>query len=248
MDGLFERDQDGAVLAFADMMKKQIVMPAHLMDDGEHETKTGRNLFTVGPAAAPAACPACACMRRAPSASMPSAQLVRQAPRCVARHRRTALGRHAACDMGYAPLMQASHCLPSAGPPRPRPPSQDFSSVAEKTGTYTAMDYADIMDHLIVRWNIPGRQGLSGDAAGAQDYLVKLPNRIRRLTEKAQGERAPRGRCVCGGGGGGVGGGGSVLAGQGRGRVGVLTGQGELVLRLQRAARGGSPAGCGPAW
>jgi acyl-[acyl-carrier-protein] desaturase len=35
------------VLAFADMMKKQIVMPAHLMDDGEHEARNKRNLFAV---------------------------------------------------------------------------------------------------------------------------------------------------------------------------------------------------------
>ena len=33
------------MIAFTDMMKKQIVMPAHLMDDGEHHSKTGRNLF-----------------------------------------------------------------------------------------------------------------------------------------------------------------------------------------------------------
>ena len=33
------------MIAFYDMMKKQIVMPAHLMDDGEHLAKTGRNLF-----------------------------------------------------------------------------------------------------------------------------------------------------------------------------------------------------------
>lgn len=38
-------DQDGGILAYADMMRKQIVMPAHLMDDNEHEGKTGRNLF-----------------------------------------------------------------------------------------------------------------------------------------------------------------------------------------------------------
>ena len=31
--------------AFYDMMKKQITMPAHLMDDNEHLKKTGRNLF-----------------------------------------------------------------------------------------------------------------------------------------------------------------------------------------------------------
>lgn len=48
IDAIYEQDPNGATLAFADMMKKQIVMPAHLMDDGEHETlNTGRNLFAV---------------------------------------------------------------------------------------------------------------------------------------------------------------------------------------------------------
>ncbi len=47
MDGLFARDPNGAMLAFGDMMRKQIVMPAHLMNDGQHEAKTGRNLFAV---------------------------------------------------------------------------------------------------------------------------------------------------------------------------------------------------------
>ena len=46
IDELFSRDPDGAMLAFADMMRKQIVMPAHLMDDGEHSNRNqGRNLF-----------------------------------------------------------------------------------------------------------------------------------------------------------------------------------------------------------
>ena len=40
-------DPDGAMVAFADMMRKQIVMPAHLMDDNEHAANNGgkRNLF-----------------------------------------------------------------------------------------------------------------------------------------------------------------------------------------------------------
>lgn len=39
-------DPNGAMLAFADMMRKQIVMPAHLMDDGRHAgMNSGRNLF-----------------------------------------------------------------------------------------------------------------------------------------------------------------------------------------------------------
>jgi hypothetical protein len=48
VEKLYELDPDGAVLAFADMMRKQIVMPAHLMDDGEHgANNSGRNLFAV---------------------------------------------------------------------------------------------------------------------------------------------------------------------------------------------------------
>ena len=39
------RDPSGAMISFAEMMKKQIVMPAHLMDDGVHTTEGGRNLF-----------------------------------------------------------------------------------------------------------------------------------------------------------------------------------------------------------
>ena len=107
IEEVMKRDKDGAVLAFADMMKKQIVMPAHLMDDGSHKERTGRDLF------------------------------------------------------------------------------MDFASVADRTGTYTAYDYASIMDHLIKRWKIADLDGLSGDAAEAQEYLMKQPARIRRLADFA---------------------------------------------------------------
>jgi hypothetical protein len=113
VDYLFDKDPDGAVEAFADMMRKSIVMPAHLMDDGEHGAKNaGRNLFS------------------------------------------------------------------------------DFSAVAESTGTYTAFDYSDIMEHLIKRWTIAERSFGSGEAAEAQEYLVKLPDRIRKLSERAAARRA----------------------------------------------------------
>ena len=107
IEEVMKRDKDGAVLAFADMMKKQIVMPAHLMDDGEHKARTGRDLFA------------------------------------------------------------------------------DFAAVADRTGTYTAYDYASIMDHLIKRWKIADLDGLSGEAAEAQEYLMKQPARIRRLADFA---------------------------------------------------------------
>jgi hypothetical protein len=44
---------------------------------------------------------------------------------------------------------------------------QDFSSVAEKTGTYTAFDYADIMEHLAKRWKLSDRSDLTGEVSWA---------------------------------------------------------------------------------
>ena len=65
----------------------------------------------------------------------------------------------------------------------------DFSAVAENSGTYTAMDYADIADHLNKRWQIAERSGLSGEAAEAQEYLLKMPARIRKIAEKSYQRR-----------------------------------------------------------
>ncbi|CAK9228848.1 unnamed protein product [Sphagnum troendelagicum] len=103
VEKLFELDPDGAMLAFADMMRKKISMPAHLMYDGQNE-----HLF------------------------------------------------------------------------------DDFSLVAQRTGVYTARDYADIMEHLVDKWNVASIQGISGEAQNAQEYLGSLPSRIRRLEEHAQ--------------------------------------------------------------
>lgn len=44
---------------------------------------------------------------------------------------------------------------------------QDFSSVAEKTGTYTAFDYADIMEHLGKRWKLADRTDLTGEVSSS---------------------------------------------------------------------------------
>lgn len=112
VDEVFRNDPDGAVLAFADLMRKSIVMPAHMMDDGAHQQETGRSLFS------------------------------------------------------------------------------DFSSIAEATGTYTAADYADIMEHLIRRWKVEHITGLSSEAEAAQQYVCSLPPRIRKLAERAASRKA----------------------------------------------------------
>lgn len=104
---LFRRDPNGTMLAFADMMQKQIAMPAHLMDDGFHAgNNSGRDLFS------------------------------------------------------------------------------DFAAVAEKLGVYTAEDYTDILEHLLRTWRIEEFEGLSPEAEKAQQYLLKLPPRFRKLSAR----------------------------------------------------------------
>lgn len=108
VEEFFRLDPDNAMLSFADMMRKQIVMPAHLMNDMQHTEKNpGRNLFA------------------------------------------------------------------------------DFSDVAESLKVYDAQDYCDIMEHLIQRWDISTMKVVSGEAAAAQEYLMQLPPRIRKLAERA---------------------------------------------------------------
>eukprot|EP00245_Coleochaete_scutata_P005753 TRINITY_DN195_c0_g1_i1.p1 TRINITY_DN195_c0_g1~~TRINITY_DN195_c0_g1_i1.p1 ORF type:complete len:440 (-),score=83.74 TRINITY_DN195_c0_g1_i1:670-1938(-) len=101
VEKLFELDPDGTMLAFKDMMTKGIVMPAHLMYDGENDT-----LF------------------------------------------------------------------------------ENFSLVAQRTGVYTGYDYADILQHLVRMWKIETMTGLSSEGAKAQEFLAKLPPRIRKLADR----------------------------------------------------------------
>ena len=59
--------------------------------------------------------------------------------------------------------------------------------MAERLGVYTAMDYADIMEHLVDRWEVGNRRGLTADAEKAQDYLCRMPGRIRKVAERTEG-------------------------------------------------------------
>jgi acyl-[acyl-carrier-protein] desaturase len=60
-----------------------------------------------------------------------------------------------------------------------------FSMVAQRTQTYTAKDYANILEHLVQRWNVEKITGLSGEGRKAQDFVCSLAQRIRKLEERA---------------------------------------------------------------
>lgn len=57
-----------------------------------------------------------------------------------------------------------------------------FASVSQKAGTYTIRDYAAILRHLIETWKIADLS-LTGQAAKAQDYLCRQPDRYEGLAE-----------------------------------------------------------------
>ena len=60
----------------------------------------------------------------------------------------------------------------------------DFSTVAQRAGIYTGFDYIDILKKLNVAWEIDKITGLTEEAEKARDYLLKLPDRMYRITER----------------------------------------------------------------
>ncbi|MEE9362388.1 MAG: acyl-ACP desaturase [Cellulophaga sp.] len=100
---IFEHDPSGMMLAFADMMKKKIVMPAHFLRESGG---------TIGEA------------------------------------------------------------------------FEVFSNCAQRLGVYTAHDYIEILKKLNAFWEIDSIRGLNDSAEKARDYLMKLPDRLHRISER----------------------------------------------------------------
>ena len=62
-----------------------------------------------------------------------------------------------------------------------------FAVVSQRTGAYTSLTYAEIIEHLVATWGIAHRS-LTGKAAKAQDYLCQQADRYKffadEITEK----------------------------------------------------------------
>lgn len=61
----------------------------------------------------------------------------------------------------------------------------NFSDAAQRIGVYTATDYVDIMKNLIEDWKIDAITGLKDNGEKARDYLMKLPERMMKIAERA---------------------------------------------------------------
>lgn len=103
---ILDRDPDGLIMTFGDMMRGQIVMPAELMTDG-----VDSNMY------------------------------------------------------------------------------ENFSAVAQKLGVYTAIDYAEIIGHLVRRWDLENVEGLGPEAEKEREYICKLPGRYKKLAERSMNRK-----------------------------------------------------------
>lgn len=61
---------------------------------------------------------------------------------------------------------------------------EQFSDSAQRIGVYTATDYVDILKRLNEMWEIDKITGLTSEAEKARDYLMKLPDRMLRISER----------------------------------------------------------------
>ena len=61
---------------------------------------------------------------------------------------------------------------------------EEFSNTAQRIGVYTSADYVDILEKLVNRWDLGNIKNLSDDGEKARDYLMKLPDRMKRLADR----------------------------------------------------------------
>ena len=59
-----------------------------------------------------------------------------------------------------------------------------FSDAAQRCMVYTAQDYIDILKDLLEGWKIEHISNLNESAQKAQEYLMKLPARLQRITDR----------------------------------------------------------------
>lgn len=61
-----------------------------------------------------------------------------------------------------------------------------FSDAAQRLGVYTTNDYITLMDSLLVDWDIANVTDLNDAGQRARDYLMALPDRLRRVAERTK--------------------------------------------------------------
>lgn len=66
---------------------------------------------------------------------------------------------------------------------------ENFSTVAQRLGVYTALDYAEIIGHLVKTWDLEHLEGLSSEGEKEREYLCKLPERYTKLAQRSMNKK-----------------------------------------------------------
>jgi acyl-[acyl-carrier-protein] desaturase len=61
-----------------------------------------------------------------------------------------------------------------------------FSDSAQRLGVYTTYDYIQILEDLLIEWNIAQVSNINSQAEKARDYLMALPDRLKRIAERTK--------------------------------------------------------------
>ena len=61
-----------------------------------------------------------------------------------------------------------------------------FSATAQRLGVYTAIDYAEIINHLVKRWDLENVEGLNAKGEADRDFVCNLGPRYKKLAERAE--------------------------------------------------------------
>ena len=61
-----------------------------------------------------------------------------------------------------------------------------FSDAAQRIMVYTTQDYVDIMKSLLQEWDVENVDGINDSAEAAREYLMALPKRLQRVSERVQ--------------------------------------------------------------
>lgn len=80
-------------------------------------------------------------------------------------------------------IVMPAHCLRQSGDEMGGLFSH-FSDAAQRINVYTSTDYINILRSLLVDWEIDKIIGLNEAAEKARDFLMGLPDRLKRITER----------------------------------------------------------------
>ena len=92
-------------------------------------------------------------------------------------------------DMMRKKIVMPAHFLRQAGQKISETYSH-FSDAAQRLGVYTSWDYSNILESLIIEWDISNITGLNEPGEKARDYLMGLPERFRKIAGRS-GIKAP---------------------------------------------------------